>query len=157
MNIGECKITTKVFSLFQNHTAISRGLKTLCRTFGQQPEKDTLAAYTLFEALCQHHYDDVCVTCGPTPKVLVLDGNRKCAFTFSGWFFVFSPTPPMCAHLCLSTSIHSVNNTLYYFLSSEIPVANNAGNDSMDAFWDHLQYESVAAGLLGKGEEIEAN
>jgi hypothetical protein len=73
------------FFFSQNHTAIGRGLQILstCKP-GMEFPKETLAAYLHFESLVDHGYDSICVSCGSQPKILILDGNRKCAFKMTG-------------------------------------------------------------------------
>jgi hypothetical protein len=77
----------------QSHTAIGRALEALQKMyFGMKFLKETLSAYFHFEALGQHAYDAICNSCGSEPKVLVLDGNRKCAFKLPGkWLSLLQP------------------------------------------------------------------
>jgi hypothetical protein len=73
------------YHIQQNHTAIGRGLQILSDSSPHLDfPKETLKAYLHFESFVQHKYDSICVSCGSEPKVLILDGNRKCSFRMSG-------------------------------------------------------------------------
>lgn len=75
-----------ILCYLQKHTAITRALDILNDCHGVKYPPQIHSAYVHFETLCNHQFEFECALCGHYPHILILDGNRKCAFRMNGMF-----------------------------------------------------------------------
>ena len=68
----------------QNETAVGRIATILTEVVGQNYPDAVMDAYLAFECMSEHDLSFVCILCGYHPHILVLDANRKVAFSVSG-------------------------------------------------------------------------
>ncbi len=68
----------------QNHTAVGRAGAILGQLSAALYPPVILHAYMHFECMTDHNYSFRCIHCGDSPPVVVIDANKKVAFSVSG-------------------------------------------------------------------------